>query len=133
MPRPVVPTLRPFPVLDDETPGTRSGCLDVKLVLTGKHGKSVVVAANRVGAAKKGEIPKADFAKGIERPVDFVVPFDPKSHIAAAVSGKPLPVVAKRGTSVVAMKSMVESIDGREQRKSAGLFSRKPKKDKKEK
>jgi pilus assembly protein CpaE len=91
----------------------------------------LVVIANRVGAAKKGEIPKADFAKGIERPVDHVVPFDIKSHVATAVTGKALPIVAKRGPSVVALTQLVKDIAEAEPVEKKSWFSRNSAKGKK--
>jgi len=54
----------------------------------------VVVVANRVGADKKGAVPKADFEKGIEGKVDYVVPEDMKSMALANHTGKAVPAVA---------------------------------------
>ena len=54
----------------------------------------VVVVANRVPPGSATEISRKDFESSIERPVDFVVPYEPKSAVQAAKLGKPLAEVA---------------------------------------
>jgi pilus assembly protein CpaE len=54
----------------------------------------VMIVANRVGADKKGAVPKADFEKGIEGKIDYMVPEDMKSMALANHTGKPVPAVA---------------------------------------
>ena len=54
----------------------------------------VVVVANRVQAAIQ-EVSRKDFEHSIERRVDVVLPFDPKTAAQAAKLGQPLAKVAK--------------------------------------
>jgi pilus assembly protein CpaE len=53
----------------------------------------VLVVANRVPAGTQ-EISRKDFQQSIERPVDIVIPFDPKAAAQAAKLGQPLAKVA---------------------------------------
>src|SRR5690606_30860602 len=48
----------------------------------------VTIVANRVGADKKGAVPKADFEKGIEGKIDYMVPEDMKVMALANHTGK---------------------------------------------
>jgi pilus assembly protein CpaE len=53
----------------------------------------VLVVANRVPTGTQ-EISRKDFQQSIERPVDIVIPFDPKAAAQAAKLGQPLAKVA---------------------------------------
>jgi pilus assembly protein CpaE len=55
----------------------------------------VIVVANKVPASSLQEVSRKDFEQSIERKVDIVLPFDPKSAAQAAKLGQPL---AKVGT-----------------------------------
>lgn len=55
----------------------------------------VIVVANRVQPAGAQEVSRKDFEQSIERPVDIVIPFDPKSATNAAKVGQPLAKFAK--------------------------------------
>lgn len=72
----------------------------------------VVVVANRVGADKKGAVPKADFEKGIEGKVDYVVPEDMKSMALANHTGKPVPAVAAGSKLSQAFRDMSRQFAG---------------------
>jgi len=54
----------------------------------------VIVVANRVQAAIL-EVSRKDFEHSIERKVDIILPFDPKTAAQAAKLGQPLAKVAK--------------------------------------
>ena len=49
-----------------------------------------VIVASRAGEHKNGEMPTAEFEKGIGRKVDFVLPFDAKTVAAATNFGQPV-------------------------------------------
>ncbi|NJO36386.1 MAG: AAA family ATPase [Rhizobiales bacterium] len=49
-----------------------------------------IVVASRAGEHKNGEMPKAEFEKGIGRKVDLVLPFDAKTVAAATNFGQPV-------------------------------------------
>jgi pilus assembly protein CpaE len=54
----------------------------------------VVVVANKAQAAGVQEVTRKDFEQSIERKVDVVIPFDPKTAAQAAKLGQPLAKVA---------------------------------------
>ena len=72
----------------------------------------VVVVANRVGADKKGAVPKADFEKGIEGKVDYLVPEDMKSMALANHTGKAVPAVASGAKVSQAFREMSRQFAG---------------------
>ncbi|MGI9421462.1 MAG: AAA family ATPase [Geminicoccaceae bacterium] len=49
-----------------------------------------VIVASRAGEHKNGEMPRAEFEKGIGRKVDFILPFDAKTVAAATNFGQPV-------------------------------------------
>jgi len=51
---------------------------------------NTTIVASRAGEHKNGEMPKAEFEKGIGRKVDLVLPFDAKSVAAATNFGQPV-------------------------------------------
>jgi pilus assembly protein CpaE len=55
----------------------------------------VIVVANRAAQPSTLEVSRKDFEQSIERPVDVVVPYDPKSATTAAKLGQPLAKGAK--------------------------------------
>jgi len=77
----------------------------------------VIVVANKVAPAAVQEISRKDFEKSIERPVDIVIPLDPKAAANAAKLGQPLgkganPKIAQPLGQLVAMS--VAAVDGQE-------------------
>jgi pilus assembly protein CpaE len=51
---------------------------------------NVALIVNRAGEHKQGEMPKAEFEKGINRKIDVTLPFDAKSVAAATNFGQPV-------------------------------------------
>jgi pilus assembly protein CpaE len=70
---------------------------------------NIVVAVNRAGVNGMQEISQKDFEASIERKLDFVVPFDPKTTGQAAKLGKSVAEVAK----TTKFGSMIGEIGGR--------------------
>lgn len=68
------------------------------------------IVLNRVGMAAKGELPKAEFAKGVELPVKHEIPFDAKLAAMSSTSGKPFPVVAPRSPMVKSIRRLVDDL-----------------------
>jgi pilus assembly protein CpaE len=67
----------------------------------------VVVVANKVHAAGAQEVSRKDFENSIERKVDVVIPFEPKSAAQAAKLGQPLAQVAGSGKLAQPMTQIV--------------------------
>lgn len=68
------------------------------------------VVVNRVGEHKQGEMPRAEFEKGIGRKVDLTVPFDARTVAAATNFGQP--VVAGKSPVAAALRAVTERICG---------------------
>lgn len=65
----------------------------------------MIVVANRVHAAAQLEISRKDFEGSIERRIDYLIPFEPKTAVQAAKLGKPL---AEAGKNVKALAPLAE-------------------------
>jgi len=72
---------------------------------------NVSVVANRA-VNGRGQIPKADFERGIETKIAYLVPDEPKAVALAANAGKPLPAVAKRSAVVNSLRQITTAIAG---------------------
>lgn len=72
---------------------------------------NVSVIANRA-VNGRGQIPKADFERGIETKISYLVPDEPKAVALAANAGKPLPAVAKRSAVVNTLRQITTAIAG---------------------
>jgi pilus assembly protein CpaE len=68
----------------------------------GRAELSVVV--NRAGAHAKAEVPRADFERGIETKIAYVLPYDPKAASAAASAGRPVAVAGKGSAFAKALR-----------------------------
>ncbi|MBC2777467.1 pilus assembly protein CpaE [Parasphingopyxis marina] len=77
-------------------------------------GAQVILVANRVPSGGQLEITRKDFETSIERRVDMVIPFDPKTAIQAAKLGKTLAEAARSsrvGSMVKQLADRVASLD----------------------
>lgn len=70
----------------------------------------VTVIANRVGEYRTGEIPRAEFERGIGRPIDLVLPFDPK-HVPPLVNAG-RPVASGSGPTASALCRLADQLCG---------------------
>ncbi len=82
----------------------------------------VIVVANRVTGGVQ-EITRKDFEKSIERPIDIVIPFDPKAAAQAAKLGQPIakagknPKISQPLSQLVTMT--VSAVDGSEDKSAS--------------
>ena len=65
---------------------------------------------NRAGMAAKGEVPRAEFLKGVDLPVRHFIPFDAKIAAMASLSGKAIPEIANRSASARAIRKLVDNL-----------------------
>ena len=72
----------------------------------------VITVANRVGADKKGAVPKVDFEKGIEGKIDHVLPEDMKSMALANHTGKAVAAVAGSAKLTQAFRDVSRQLAG---------------------
>lgn len=68
----------------------------------------IVVNQNR--PAGKGNMPPAEFERGIEDKISCNIPFDPKSAAQAAGAGKPMTAVAKKSKGAEALRKMSQGL-----------------------
>lgn len=73
---------------------------------------NVRLLANRLGSGGPVEVDQKDFEASVERKVDWVLPFDPKTVVTAAKRGKPLPQAAANSKLVSLIKSIGEELVG---------------------
>lgn len=69
-----------------------------------------VIIGSRAGEHKQGEMPKAEFEKGIGRKVDFVLPFDAKTVASATNFGQP--VAAGKGPVAKGLEDIAARLCG---------------------
>jgi len=63
-------------------------------------------------SGQRALIGKSEFEKGVGRPLDLAISFDPKSAGAAANGGQPLPVAAPRSPVVRELRQLAELVAG---------------------
>jgi pilus assembly protein CpaE len=71
---------------------------------------TVLVVANRVPLPHQMEIARADFEGSIERPVDFLIPYDPKLVVQAAKVGKPVAELGKASRTIAPLIEIAQRI-----------------------
>ena len=69
----------------------------------------VSVVANRTGN-KKQAMPPQEFKKALGRPIDFMIPEDPKAFIDAANNGKPVVAQAPRSKPARALRQVAQKL-----------------------
>lgn len=83
---------------------------------------AVTVIANRVGEHRAGEIPRAEFERGVGRPIDVLLPFDARHVLPAVNSGRP---VASGGGPVAAqLRQLADELCGTKAPARGGLLRR---------
>jgi pilus assembly protein CpaE len=98
-------------VTDLSLPALRDTQRLLKLLAGLRPDRDTLVVANRIGVVP-GEVPQAEFERGIGRSIDFLVPADVKAAAAAAEQGSPLLAVAKPGPMVVELRRLVSRVAG---------------------
>lgn len=84
----------------------------------------VHVIANRVAGAGANEVEQKDFEASIERKIDWLLPEDAKSVIAAAKRAKPVVQAAPGSKLVAGLRTMSESLIGPGETAQADSFWR---------
>ena len=69
-----------------------------------------MLVVNRAGEHKQGEMPRAEFEKGVGRKLDLVLPFDAKTVAAATNFGQP--VAAGKGPVASGLRQVTERLCG---------------------
>jgi pilus assembly protein CpaE len=71
----------------------------------------VLVVANRVGGVA-GEVPQAEFERGVGAKLDIVVPADAKAAVAAAEQARPLVAAAKASPAAAELRRVAARFTG---------------------
>ncbi|HSA79334.1 MAG TPA: AAA family ATPase [Geminicoccaceae bacterium] len=69
-----------------------------------------VLVVNRVGEHKQGEMPRAEFEKGISRKLDLLLPFDARTVAAATNFGQP--VASAKGPVAAGLREITARLCG---------------------
>ncbi|MDH3660096.1 MAG: AAA family ATPase [Alphaproteobacteria bacterium] len=97
-------------ISDFSLAGMRDTMRTISFLPTLNASCNCVVVAGRAGEHKNGEMPKAEFEKGIGRKVDFVLPFDAKTVAAATNFGQP--VAAGKGPVAKGLGEIADRLCG---------------------
>jgi pilus assembly protein CpaE len=109
-------------VTDLSLAGMRDTLRIMSLMPTSNAGCQLTLVANRVGEHRQGEIAKAEYEKGIGRPIDVLVPFDGNTVAAAMNVGRP--VVGAKTSVAKALDAVAERLCGAPQKPAAGPLRR---------
>ena len=71
---------------------------------------NTTLVVNRVGEHKQGEMPRAEFEKGVGRKLDLMLPFDAKTVAAATNFGQP--VASGKGPVAAGLREITERLCG---------------------
>lgn len=88
-----------------------------------RAGAKTVVIANRVGGIS-GEVGRVDFERGIGAKIDFSVPYDAKTAIAAAERAKAFGEVARDAKTALALRELANELSGVAKPAKASLLRR---------
>ena len=86
---------------------------------------NITLVVNRVGEHKQGEMPRAEFEKGVSRKLDLLLPFDAKTVAAATNFGQP--VASAKGPVAAGLREITERAVrsvGRRHRARSGVWQK---------
>ena len=97
-------------VTDLSLAGMRDTMRMVGLMPTTNASCGISLIVNRAGEHKQGEMPRAEFEKGIGRKLDLILPFDAKTVAAATNFGQP--VAATKGPVANGLREIADRLCG---------------------
>ena len=97
-------------VSDFSLAGMRDTMRMTGLLPTTNAACSAMVVVNRSGEHKQGEMPRAEFEKGVGRKLDLVLPFDARTVAAATNFGQA--VAATKGPVAAGLRQITEKLCG---------------------
>lgn len=97
-------------VSDLSLAGMRDAMRLVQLLQATNASCSITLVVNRVGEYRAGEIPKAEFERGVGRPIDLVLPFDAKHVFPLVNAGRP--VASGNGPVAAALCRLADQLCG---------------------
>ncbi|MEZ5825636.1 MAG: hypothetical protein R3C97_13125 [Geminicoccaceae bacterium] len=109
-------------VSDLSLSGMRDTLRILQLIPATNAGCNISLLLNRVGEHRAGEIPIAEFEKGVGRKADIIIPFDPKNVASATNVGQP--VVSRQSLVTSGIDQLSEVLCGGGSKPKRGLISR---------
>lgn len=97
-------------VTDLSLAGMRDTMRMVGMMPTTNASCATTLVVNRVGEHKQGEMPRAEFEKGVGRKLDLMLPFDAKTVAAATNFGQP--VASGKGPVAAGLRELTERLCG---------------------
>jgi pilus assembly protein CpaE len=110
-------------VTEQSLPAMRDTQRLLSLFKTVRAGAKTIVIANRVGGVS-GEIGRVDFERGIGAKIDFAIPFDTKTAIAAAERAKAFAEVAREAKMATALRELANELSGAARPAKASFLKR---------
>jgi pilus assembly protein CpaE len=98
-------------VTEQSLPAMRDTQRLLGLFKTMRAGAKTVVIANRMGGVS-GEVGRVDFERGIGAKIDFAIPFDTKTAVAAAERAKAFAEVARDAKTATALRELANELSG---------------------
>lgn len=83
----------------------------------------ILKVVSRVGPERAAQVSKADFERGLNEPVDYVVPEDSKTLTICANAGKAIGEVTKKAPIYKVLYELAANVSGYEKPKKKGLFT----------
>jgi len=109
-------------VTDLSLAGMRDTLRVMALLPSSNAACQLTIVANRVGEHRQGEISRAEFEKGIGRPLDVVVPFDGRTVAAAVNVGQP--IATTKTSAAKAIAAIADQLCGTSAKPKVGLLRR---------
>jgi pilus assembly protein CpaE len=97
-------------VTDLSLAGMRDTMRIIGMMPTTNASCNTTLVVNRVGEHKQGEMPRAEFEKGVGRKLDLMLPFDAKTVAAATNFGQP--VASGKGPVATGLRELTERLCG---------------------
>jgi pilus assembly protein CpaE len=110
-------------VTDMSLSGMRDGQRLLAMTKTIRPETPPIIVANRVGSVP-GELPRAEFEKGLGKAVDILVPFEAKAATATAESAKPITGAAPNGKAATELKLLATRLAGKAPAAKRSLLKR---------
>lgn len=83
----------------------------------------ILKVVSRVGSDRSAQVSKADFERGLNESVDYVIPEDSKTLTICANAGKAIDEVAIKSPIAKVLQDLAADVSGYEKPKKKGLFT----------
>ncbi len=109
-------------VSDLSLAGMRDAMRIVQLLQATNASCSITLLVNRVGQYRSGEIPRAEFERGVGRPIDVLLPFDARHVFNQVNAGRP--VAGGAGPLAAKLVEIADRLCGAREPARGGILKR---------